>query len=615
MKDAALKKSTIILLSSVIVLVSVLIYQPTIRSGFIWDDTEWIFYPLKLGSNPYGLFFGGGAYYRPLVILSFLLDSSFWHLNSVGYHITNILLHSLNSLLVFLLSFQLIKRKETAASSTELSAVNSGKMIILSFAAALLFALHPVHTESVAWISARTDILATFFFLLAFLSFLTYEKEGKTVGLIISGVFFLFSLFSKEIALSFIVLVFAYGIMTKMPWRKIVLSLSALSAVTFIYMLLRQGAAVKMMTAAPGSGEAFFQPGISAGRFMLMLSGSLSYYFEKLLFPFNLNLLPQLPEHPMYFFIFLLPFVFGGILFFAGRRLEAFLTTWVIATLLPSLAILFSQVAWPLGERYLYLPSVGFSILMGLILLRIPDKKALSAGVLALCIVYAASTHQRLKAWADEASLWGDTVRKNPQSAVAHSNLGKALLERNEFERGKSELLTALKQKDISFHVASITFNLLGAVELKDKNYENAEKYFDLAVKTNPKNAVTYHNLGVLHLRLSEGRAGKDKKERLDEAVRNLKKALSLSPNFIQPKFDLAVCYLKMRDFDNAEKYFYSVIETDPLHGLSADAQQFLMLIEFAKLERQKGVRKTGGETDKTPKLLYPAVKGEEEVN
>jgi tetratricopeptide (TPR) repeat protein len=572
---------THILPSALVALASVIIYIPTLKSGFLWDDIQLITRPLKTSENPFAFFFGGGVFYRPLLVLSLTFDYSLWHLNALGFHLTNILLHTLNSFLVFFLGMMLIKNNKTWVISDSEEKNRLG-IILPSFLAALFFALHPIHTESVAWISGRTDILSTLFFLLSFVSYLTYEEDGKTRSLIISSLFFLFALFSKENAISFILVVLAYGIITKIPRKRIMISLSTFVSVIVIYFLFRKATVITMMLAPPSSQEAFFASGLTFERMANLVVQGTGYYFERLILPFNLSLLPEVPDKPLYLLFFVLPFVVGGAAYSSGRRLEAFLVTWLIITLLPSLSLLLSRMA-PLGERYLYLPSVGFCILLGLLLSRLREKKAVCMVVLAVLIAYSVSSHTRLDAWRSDLALWEETVRKNPTSATARANYGAALIEGKDLDKGRRELHNALNQK-VSFQQASSIYNLLGSVEMKEKNYGKAEEYFSDSLRSSSNNASTYNNLGLLYLRMYESAEAEfSKKEFLDKSIAFLDKALALSPRFLAPKLNLGLCYYKRGELKKAEGYLYSVIESDPRSDLSAQAFQLLIAIEFAK--------------------------------
>ena len=580
-----------IILAAVVILAAALIYIPTLKSPFLWDDVQLITHPLNMGNNPYAFLFGSGFYYRPLLSLSMLTDYSFWYLNPVGYHVTNVLLHVINSLLVFLVGFRLMRNKKMGPDNPATAEEGDRNTLLLSFFAAMFFALHPIHTESVAWVSGRTDILSTLFFLLAFVSFLEYAKERNAKGLLLFCLFFLFSLFSKENALSFIIVILAYGVAVRMPRKQLLVSLSALSVVIAVYMFFRQGGMIKMMLASPGSKDAFLSSGTTPNNFFPQLSGAVGYYLEKLFIPVNLNLMPEIPKGPVYLLISLLPFVFGGILWLAGRRLEVFLIFWIIVTLLPSLLILFSQIAAPIGERYLYLPSVGFCIFLALVLERVRKVNVLVMIALVILIAYSVYTHERLNVWKDEVSLWADTVGKSPALATPRTNYAKALIERNEIDKAKNELLITLKLKVRPDQTSSI-YDLLGVAEMKENNYEKAEEYLRKSLTANPQNSMSYNNLGVLYLSMSGGCNGSENpgKETLYKAIKYFEKALTISPGFIQPKFNLGLCYLKLGDFDKAESYFNSVIEADPRNKLAAQSVQYLISIEFSRHGVQKEI-------------------------
>ena len=580
-------KSKIALLAVVVSLSAVSIYFPALKSDFLWDDLHLITHPLKMSENPYAFFLGGGVYYRPFVHLSMAVDYSFWHLNPFGYHLTNIVIHTINSLLVFVLGYHLFNNR--ALDDKDVTRKEGLKSVLFfSFIAAMLFALHPIHTESVAWISGRTDMLSTLFFILAFLSFLVYQKDGKTIALVLTAIFFLFSLFSKENAMALVGVVFVYGLVIKMPRKKLLISLLILIGVFITYLILRQGSGIREIVEAPGSKKAFFLPGLTTKDFFKILALGTGYYFEKLILPFNLNLLPSIPENPVYLMIFILPLIATGILYIAGYKIEGFTLTWIILTLSPSLLILFSQIAAPIGERYLYLPSAGFAILMGLLLRRIKNWKAVALIVTAVFTVYGLTTYERLKVWKSDATLWEDTVKKNPASITAHTNYGRALIAQKELDKARKELLFAKEMDNVSYKQATAIYDLLGVTEMKGGNYEMAESYFHEASRIDPDNATAFNNLGVLYLRKSESSSvtEAEKEKFLDEAAGYFKKAMSISPGFLQPKFNLGLCYMKRGEFGKAREYFNTVIESDPQSELSRNSVQLLMLIEIMEAKQ-----------------------------
>ncbi len=576
-------KITAIFLTAVIALASFLIYSPALYNEFVWDDFHFTTNPVRIGAEPYSFFLGGGLYYRPVLHLSVVTDYSFWQLNPLGYHLTNIILHALCSALVFLVALYLTGNARLSAGPEYSERNTSGKSLIPAFIAAMLFALHPIHTESVAWINGRTDVLAALFLLLGFLSYILYVKEGKNTALVLLAVFFLFSLFSKENGVALIGIVPVYGLIAGLPRRKILLSWLALSAGFIVYLLLRFGGGVKEFAATPGSREAFFAPGITPGRFLEILSMGTGYYFEKLVAPFNLNVLPRLPEHPVYYLIFIAPFITGAVLYLKGKKLHAFLVAWIVITLLPSLSIMFSQVAAPVAERYLYLPSVGFVILAGLLAGSIRNVKIAMITVFSVFVIYGVTTLDRLGDWRNDLALWEDTVRKNPDSANARMNYAAALIRTGMPGRAKEELLVALGKK-ISFQQTSKILELLGVVETEYGNYGEAEKHLVESIKANNRNPTAYNNLGFLYASMAGSPGyGTRKKDLLMKSIKKYGEALRLSPGFLQPKFNMGLSYLKMGDFEKAWQYFDSVIKSAPEGEMSAKALNFMLLIKLSE--------------------------------
>lgn len=580
-------KYSVYLLASAVALTAFLIYIQTLKSGFIWDDIAWLSHPLKLSENPLRHFLGGGGlYYRPLTYISLGVDFGFHHLDPLGYHVTNIVLHVMASLVVFLTAFYMMNPADMGDP-----AAGSRRQMTGAFIAGMVFAIHPIHTESVAWISARTDILCTLLFLLAFLAFMIYERDQRLQALLLSAVFFLFSLFSKESAVSFMIIVPAYCLLRHMPAKRVLVSFAVIASVLIAYFTLRNAGIFHMMLTPPGDKAAFFSPSITLANFIPLMSGALGYYVEKLVVPFHLNLMPDIPTRPVYFLISVLPFVFGALMYFSGLRTETFLIAWVIATLSPSVFILFSQVAVPLGERYLYLPSVGFSILAGILFVKIKDRRVASLLFISFFIVLSLATIYRLRDWRDDASLWEKTVKDSPGSIGAHANYGRALLERKEMEKGKNELLIALKQTNITSDQASNIYEMLGTAEMNEANFQKAESYFMSALQTNPRNAAGYNNFGYLCLNKAESAATEEEsKELIGTAIKSLKKALEINSNFIQPRFNLGLCYLKAKDYEEAKKYFRSVIESDPRSKLASDSIRLLLITEFAKRNANKNI-------------------------
>jgi Tfp pilus assembly protein PilF len=577
-------KKIILLLLMVIAITSLLIYGQTFESDFVWDDLHYKTNPARIGSNPYSFFLGSEVYYRPLLHLSILLDYSIWNLNPFGYHLTNTLLHTICSVLVFLTGLMLFQSHPTKPAQKP-QPITRNHPAVLSFIAAIFFALHPIHTESVAWINGRTDIMATLFMLLAFISCLSYLKGERKAALALSSLFFLFALFCKENAVALIGIVLIYGIVTGISKRKIFLTELSLFAGFIVYFALRSGGGIKELAAAPGTREAFFSSALTPANFFKFLSMGTGFYFEKLVMPIDLNIFPSLPESPIYYLIFFAPLLIGCFLYVKGKKLEVFLITWIIVTLMPSLLILFSQVASPVAERYLYMPSIGFVLLLSLVIGKIKDRRVMFISVFSIFALYSLTTFDRLGDWKNDPALWKATIIKNPDSAIAHSNYGAALIREGKPDMARKELITALEQKNISIHNASKILELLGVVETEFGNYEEAEEHLINSLKANDKNRTAYNNLGFLYANMAEAADDKQKIHLHARAIEQYEEALRLSPSFIQPKYNMGLSYLHMGNFEKALEYLKFVIKSAPDREIAQKAATFIVLIEGGRIK------------------------------
>jgi tetratricopeptide (TPR) repeat protein len=298
--------------------------------------------------------------------------------------------------------------------------------------------------------------------------------------------------------------------------------------------------------------------------------------------------MPQIPDNPIYVLIFTMPVIIGIILFYKGLKLELFLIFWIMLTLAPSLLTLYSQVISPIGERYLYLPSVGFSIIVGLALITtIHSRKVMTIVFIGMIIVYATLTYERLTVWENEEFLWHDTMKKSPNLGTPYANYGAMLLKRSQYAEARDIFLQSLT-KQTTTQTKSIIFNLLGSAEMGLNNNTKAEEYLLKSLELSPDNIRTYNTLGVLYINLSENDNISDKESAyyLDKAITNFEKALKISPNFIQPIFHLGLCYFKRGEHKKAEGFFYSVLKLQQTGSLAEKSLYFLKLIQSTKLKQ-----------------------------
>lgn len=429
----------------------VLVFFPALFAEPIYgDDTDLFARLSSLTTWDFSLLLPrGGLYYRPVTILSYHFDKLVWDLNPLAMHLENLLLHTANTLLVFFITRVVLREEEQKNS-------------LLPLAAALLFGLHPLTTESVNWISGRTDPLAAFFILLAALSILHYRNHRRLYSLGLAGSFFILGALSKEVSIAFLpgalCLLFAKDFQSRptftrpcRPGRAQTLWVSAwfctaLASFIFLHSLALHGRPGKLtLTLKMIFNDLWYA-------FFVGLR-ALGFYIKKIFWPFPLNF-AILEIDPLYELV-AIPLLIGCILLLWKRRpLGALLLTGLFL-ILPSFLLAFNQIAWtPYAERYLYLP-IAF-IIPGLLLAAhrlIPAQyKNITSALLVLLLLGAGSlTFARNLTWSSNLALWTDTVIKSPLSSGARNNYGFALYQSGRLLEAKREFEQALKLTSINY--------------------------------------------------------------------------------------------------------------------------------------------------------------------
>ena len=428
------------LLASVLLLIiaAILVFSNTFENPFIWDDQYLIVdnvYIKSFKNIPY--FFSidywknfgveTSGQYRPLRSLSFAGDFYLWKLNPAGFHLTNLLLHILNVILIYFLIFKL-----TASES-------------ISFLTALFFAVHPIHTESVTWIKNRQDLLACLFFLSALLFFIKSRlsrKVGSGIILYFLALFsFLLALYSKEMAISLPLILGAYTLLFYSPseYKAGFVKILPFLALAGFYLLFK-----KYILGALISAEHAYK--IDIYPHILVVIKTIGYYLYLLIAPFNLCAdhaftIPKSFFTPAVFLPALLLCVLPLILARGYFRLKSpgfkrdtahlklFLLgiLWIFLTLLPVSNIIF-LARRPIAEQRLYIPSLGFCILLALMVRRFTasEKRSISGRILKylavtffifLLLLYSFTAFWRNFDWQSPLYFWSRTLKASPHSA------------------------------------------------------------------------------------------------------------------------------------------------------------------------------------------------------
>ena len=407
----------------------------------------------------------GNYYYRPLVELSYFLDNLLWGMHARFMHLENILFHLLNTVLVFLIARQV-----------------AGAWVVKSpwfpLASALLFAVHPINTESVTWIAGRTDPLAAIFIFTSIWCLLQCLIEDRLIYLWTALLLFVLGVLTKEIALSFLPAALLLAIYWPDAVRvrpTILRVLIGIAVVAFLLVLAfitfsRSFSVTAVLNSNTGGVSAALQTALTA----------LGFYLKKLILPLPLNFaidtVSTLYLIPGTAFVVLLP------LWLKRRTMPALFAAVCVVFLLPAFLVSMKQVAWtPYAERYLYIPSAFFC--MGLIgvgsvqLEKIQRQQWLPPLVLFVVFGAAFITVQRNFVWNDNLTLYRDTVRKSPDFGAIHLELGVALLQNGKLREGRAEFETAERLNKRPSLRNRIKENLM-AIRVQQGDCQGAREYF-----------------------------------------------------------------------------------------------------------------------------------------
>ena len=573
-------------LAVVVALVSCLVYLPALRNEFVyWDDNLYIF------ENPYirsldAAFFRWAFFgfhicnWHPLTWVSHALDYAVWGMNPLGHHLTNIMLHAVNTALVVLLVLQLIEVVgERSGQSGRAAFLNGRGALIAAGVTGLLFGIHPVHVESVAWVSERKDLLCALFFLASLILYAHYAGgvRGQAPAGIRAALFadrrylaalglFLLALLSKPMAVSLPVVLL---ILDWYPFGRIQSVRTAWTAIIekLPFFVLTLASSVLTILAQRAGGAIAPSESVPLSLRMLVAAKSLIAYIGKMIVP--LNLIPFYPYPKAVFFTsfeyLLAVAVVIGITtacVIAAKKQRAWLTAWAyyVVTLLPVLGII--QVGGQaMADRYTYLPSLGPFLMVGLAAAALLEKtgmiKQKSAIVLcsipALFILFSLSsvTIRQINVWKTSMDLWNDVIKKESSEVpLAYYNRGQVFMNSGLFENAINDYSMALTlnpKYQEAFYNRGLAFEKSGQLDRAVKDYERA-------ISLNPSNYQAFNNRGVLY---GEARS-------FDLAIDFFTRALSINPDYPDAYFNRGITYSLTGRRDDALADLNKALELNP---------------------------------------------------
>jgi protein O-mannosyl-transferase len=513
--------------------------NPQVQAGFTKDTLKWAFTSIHANN------------WHPVTWLSHMLDSQIYGLNPGGHHLTNLLLHVANSLLLFI-----IFKKMTGARWQS------------AFIAAL-FALHPLHVESVAWVSERKDALSAFFFLLTLGSYIRYVHKSAISGYLGIILFFMLGLMSKPMLVTLPVLLLLIDLwplrrynfqhppgstdvnntrsLRQLIWEKIPLMLlSAVSSLITFY-AQKHGGAVKSLEIIPFSSR---------------LANALTAYvgyMGKMIYPANLAVLYPHPVAPDWNMAVLAALLLAVVSFFAIKMVKDrpyfFIGWfWFLGTLVPVIGLV--QVGnQALADRYTYIPLIGLFIVIAWGCSDLTGhwhnrKQWLAASAGLIIVIFMAMTWRQAAFWKDSITLFERAVRVTSGNFIAHFNLANA-----QARKGLTDEAIRNYRLTVSIHpeFADAYINLGNVYDMQGDSAEAVGQYLQ-ALKLAPDNAGIHYNLGIIY----------DKLKNLDEAIHQYSQAIKLNPDYEDAYFKLGVNLFQKRDFDGSIKNFENVLRINP---------------------------------------------------
>jgi len=583
-----LTKTTRILLPILISLISFLAYLNILHHQFVFDDfriivnnpfiKDWKHFPALFNHDYFKI--SGELSYRPLVTLSYFTDYAIWGLNPFGFHLTNLLIHTLNTVLVFFLIFKI---------------TNNLKLATI---ACLFFSIHPILTETVNSVGFREDLLcATFFLLTLFFYVKLYTSKYKKICCVASLLAYLFSLLSKEMAISLPVIIFVLDLLllqsknvishphpnpppsrgrepdnlaipvhqddvehfwggqkslTNVPYAGTE-NLQPLPVKTRIlryylgFILMSIGYILLRLVFFKSTIEHVAYPGNSLVTNFLTMTKVIASYIKLWFFPIVLN-----PDYHVTFETtpIKLPFLislallvciaFLAVRLYRRQKEITFSILWIFITLIPVMNII--AIGNIMAERYLYLPSFGFCLFAGILILKIharvpkayhPLVKVCFAVIFILSLAHTIR-HSRI--WFDKQTLWHYTVFNTSCSFNAHNNMGKQYYEKGLLDKAIEEYTIALSKASevryaypISHYNLGIAYDEKGMFDASIQEYRNA-------LRIEPKNSDTHNNLAITLF----------KNGQVDLAVEEFRKAITLDPDNPTYHDNLAKLYYKV---------------------------------------------------------------------
>ena len=595
-----------------IAVVSTAVYANSFQNSFHFDDQHFIVentYIRDIKNIP-SFFFSPDylsfekvftSHYRPLLITSYAINYALGGLRPEGYHAVNLMFHIGAAFLVYLI-LQAMLLSEDYEKSPLIPLFQRGKSgvpplekggkacpelvegggferlslsettmirvpIGLSIAASLVFAVNPFNSEVVNYITARSSVMCSFFYLLSFYFWIRFRNASllTAAGMFpcyIASVFaFILAMLTKETAITLPVILFLYDVyfykhvidVRKLHSSSYLKSVaSGLSYIPFLFLVIAPYLIYRISVYGSilGGGTRNYLSNLLTQPKVLLNYVQLMFLPAGLTIDHDIRLSSTVLDVTVILsFASILIILFAAYLLFRlGRewRVFSFFILWFFITLLPTTIIPLNAV---LQENRGYLAGIAAAVVAGVVLCRLKSR-LIFPGLALLVIVLSILTVNRNFAWKDDLSLWSDAVAKSPMSARAHDNLGLAWIGVKKYDLAIDEFDKTLELNPkyyLAYYNAGVAYHLQGDLERAKIAYENS-------LKINPAYFRSYYNVGIVYKSLGE----------LDMAVSSYDKAISIDSRHPFVYNNLGVVLMEKGDHKRAEEVFKKAVAINP---------------------------------------------------
>ncbi len=504
------------------------VYANSLSNQFVFDDDSVVLGDpslTKLSSIPQ--YFTGqegfqkviGRYYRPVVSSTYAIDYALWGLKPFGFHLTNVLLHVINSLLVYQLLLLMF------------AGMQSKYKDYIIFLGAALFAIHPIHTEAVAWVSGRTDSLFFTFFAAAFIYYMKYREDPSDKNIALVCLFYFLSLLSKEMAITFPAVVILYELVINRQvsasyYFKEKFIYYWLAIVSLLFLLIRWYA---LKNVPERLSYNYFFGKDAATAFFTMLQ-TIPYYFRLAIFPYGMvyhygGFMPYLDSiyriEVIFSLLFILALLASAYLALKNIPWISYSILFVMITLLPVLNII--PTLNFMADRFLYLPSLALSFSAVALVFKYftPKRKIPVYSVLTVIIAgYLFLTVSRNADWKTNDTLFMSADGK--PGTVLYVNIGNIYANKQDFDKA-----IGYYRKAISLRSETILANCnLGKALMVKGETDSAYYYMNKAYTLDTLSPEPMLALALLYSRTKRNR----------DAVKWLEKIQTISPGYMNSK-------------------------------------------------------------------------------